>query len=558
MPLVWYIKAAVTTAITSYPFFLLVEKLSSIDTGSLTPCNEVTCMFLKVVEDESLPSTFELDHAHNPFMSVRNGDKALTPDRAAYLPPRCPGSSQAEMLDICASKSAKEKIVNPLAGSVSKYVYSWSIFGWAFLKLVHDSLVLSGVKDVTTLRVGVASVLFQLAAAATGFVFSMSASEVFVAPLSEGRCGCYYQFNEWNLMLAMVTPMILFKIVVAKIDSVCRAAIAGDYLYFMEYDIPHRLVMGSLPSPTGSFLVSNTFGQLALPSETRPVLTTQQLRPMLKYLKLMTWVFLLAVVPCVSFTAGPIAVRLIRLALNEADDTPMGLVAFIIIIPMPVAYVCIMLVKRWVRCGKKCGLRDRFWESSYLHRSFSLLKIVFLVSINVGSMLTLITPLVRRLFGAVVDHSRDAALRWSLAAMLYLVFGVSYGCHLAFHRVMFRIVQVKARLNVTCYDCTHIAKKYPQFNLDAEASLAKRFVEEHGSHPHSLLAEELIKDHGLAKELIKDHGAHRHGHAVRDWEEKWKQALEDSSRDDENRESELNPAPSFFTYQELSDLSESD
>lgn len=63
-------------------------------------------------------------------------------------------------------------------------------------KVLHDWLLLGGAHEYTTLRIGCASVFFQLMAVSTAFLWSMGAVEVFVAELVPGCQTMFLRNNK--------------------------------------------------------------------------------------------------------------------------------------------------------------------------------------------------------------------------------------------------------------------------------------------------------------------------------------------------------------------------
>ena len=146
----------------------------------------------------------------------------------------------------CSSLEMKANIKDTLKSAFSKHVYLYSCAGWFTSKVIHDWCLLCGVMPFHTLKIGLLSLVFQVTAAATAFLWSMGVAEVFVAPVPHSDCACYYKLPQLQTVLAFATPALLFSLTVKKLASTLRAAAFGDYLYCVQYDVAYHVVLISI------------------------------------------------------------------------------------------------------------------------------------------------------------------------------------------------------------------------------------------------------------------------------------------------------------------------
>jgi len=469
------LKVFVITAVSTYPFILLVSTLSSIDTSKLLPCDEHnSCILVKLIGDEYIPSTIKL--GANPFMMVRNGDELVGTGPSKFLSPRCPGKSADGMSALCASSDVRKNIQNPLEKGSSRIVYICFIAGWFSFKVLHDCLLLFGVDEFITLQVGLASVAFQSLAVAAAFVWSMSAAEVFVAPIAEATCGCYYELGEIETLLAILTPATLYKMCVSKIDAICRAAVNGDFLYFVQYDIPHHLVAQSIADPSGSYLVATTYGSQL--GECRPGMRTSQFRRLrLVYHTVDIVLNRLLVNVCIGLAVGPVVARLMELAVDSGHRSGTSLllicVAMLVLAIFP-ALVTFTVLKKFVDFWSWRVLPIFWGWTPWVRVSILTTTVGGSIAVWLGA-LALIAPLPTVVLGGTVTIDANMAWRWSLAGFACFVFGLApladrmtYPSRMA--------LAMKARVPLPPEEYVVVISQHPEFGLAEELELAESFL----------------------------------------------------------------------------------
>lgn len=211
--------------------------------------------------------------------------------------------------------SKSRGIINPLDKSWCRVIYMWFIALWSMCKILHDWLLLAGCHEYLTLRVGCASMFFQLMAVSTAFLWSMGAVEVFAAELTPEACACYYVLPELEAILAIGTPMLLFLNAVKKLETVHRAPLVGDYLYYQQrltrlqvsrrgrYELPFRLALKSGAVDSSTCLVGTCHGYKQV--EWQDALAIPQLRCLYRaHMAICYALFLGAPWPQIGFLRG--------------------------------------------------------------------------------------------------------------------------------------------------------------------------------------------------------------------------------------------------------------
>jgi len=214
------------------------------------------------------------------------------------------------MHNLCNSDESKDLVFNHLQGRTTETLYAAGICGWFFMKVVHDWCLLCRVPESTTLLIGYCSVLFQMAAVSSAFLWGMAASEVFVSPIFDGECACYYQLPDVESILALSTPFVLLIMLMTKMEAYLRSISFGDYLYMKQYDVPHHLVVESVRNPMSSMLIGTVSGRIQ--TATKLLRSRQELIYLLKLTKFFRVAFYLVLV-CVGISSWPILVRLLSL-----------------------------------------------------------------------------------------------------------------------------------------------------------------------------------------------------------------------------------------------------
>eukprot|EP00928_Gymnodinium_smaydae_P073827 TRINITY_DN56952_c0_g1_i1.p1 TRINITY_DN56952_c0_g1~~TRINITY_DN56952_c0_g1_i1.p1 ORF type:complete len:340 (+),score=17.54 TRINITY_DN56952_c0_g1_i1:563-1582(+) len=304
----------------------------------------------------------------------------------------------------------------------------------------------------------------------------MGAAEVFVAPLSDGACGCYYSLGEVETLLALATPAILYKMSFTKVDAIFRAALCGDFLYFMQYDIPYHLVAESIPKdPTSSFLIATTRGSFARTSS--PRMSTNQLRILYKnYFWVSRWVQGILVQSCVGLTVGPVLERLIELGTRHSHMSASHLCLiysaafFMVVFAIVVTFV---LFSKFFDF-KSWALLPIFYEWSVLARmKFPCLALGGSL-VSWLAILALASPLHTVALGGSVVLSADAALQWSLSGCAGFVCGVwPVGTYLQ-HKGKIAFT-MKARVCWPPTEYLYLATS-PEFGVQEEVKLPKEFL----------------------------------------------------------------------------------
>lgn len=497
-----YWKALAVTTATTYPYALLVSKLSRIQLSEFKPCSARACTFIKIFGSGMVPTTFDRSW-EDVFAVVRNGDTNHSRLSQNFLEPRCPSFSLRQMQQECNGETARHSIINPLHNSRSRHAYVWCIGGWWLSKILHDWLLLAGAHEYTTLRIGLVSTFFHLLAVCAAFLWSMGAVEVFLSPMGNGECACYYVLPELESIFAIGTPCLLFITAVRKLENVHRAPLVGDYLYYQQYDAPYRLVNKSNGVSTGTLLVSSACGYHA--EAWYDQLNIDQLRGVYACHQFLCYVVFLGVVSiCVGIGIGPVSARSIELILNTSAG---GWVLNVLLAVVMAAIWCFpaFLIFRLVQSlpidWMAMRPRPEFWEyhSPRMNLAARVTWVVFLASCLIWASWMLSSPMMSKICNQFyIFGSREAYLS-ALAGILYFAFGVQMFVWIVYLVPAHRALYVKARMPFRPSAYVEIGNAHPEFNLESEVELAYEFLKEN-RNPESL-------------EWIEG------------WEERWKDAL---------------------------------
>eukprot|EP00438_Fugacium_kawagutii_P012185 Skav205401 [mRNA] locus=scaffold1642:362375:363952:+ [translate_table: standard] len=517
-----FVKALIYTIITTYPFSLLVSKLSQIDHSTFVPCSRRACTFMKIFGSGMVPSTvegFQLSHA---FDVVVNGNLSQSELSSDFLSPLCPTLSAQEMQRRCDSSWARRQIINPLHNSWCRVLYVWCIAGWAISKVLHDWLLLGGAHEYTTLRIGCMSIFFQLMAVALAFFWSMGAVEVFVSELVPGKCACYYVLPELEAILAIGTPCLLFVHAVKKLENVHRAPLVGDYLYYQQYDLPFRLASKSGAIDSNTCLIGTAHGYYR--EEWQDQLEIHQLRCLHMVHQILCYVLYLGVVSaCVGVAIGPVTARAIELLLasKQAGSGALHVLVAVLVIVLwflP-TYLILRLLEALPVDFKGWRTLPELWEYEFPVLNL-LVRVAFILVLAMGlfwASLTLTTPLVEVLVHQNVTFNAGEALQLAMAGIVYFGFGVQMFVWIVYLIPTHRALFVKARMPYRPSSYIEIGRNHPEFNLAKEVELAKLFLKEN-RNPENL-------------------------EWVDGWQERWRETLEDpdgtTSSQDEAYESLL-------------------
>jgi len=311
-----YASAFGMTILTTYPFYFLDKQLGNLDFQKFRACHH-GCIFMRYWGTRSLPSS-RLQHLpangnisrHCPvsalldmprIFKIQNGQKIKsasfwTPKWAfaawgyricaslAMMPfnildsfiedsnttwshPVCGNATdETNMTTKERCEKQRDNVVNHLGGNtdegkMARWFYWSSLFLWAVAKLSHDWLLLWGFSDYVTLQIGLARYRFQQMAYLSGFAWSLSATEVFLAEPEAGGCPCYYELPESTMLLAFGTPGVLYISNLFRKVNLYKAFHCGDYLNGPSYHVPFRIVQASAPrDPDAPLLVAGMRG----------------------------------------------------------------------------------------------------------------------------------------------------------------------------------------------------------------------------------------------------------------------------------------------------------
>ena len=154
----------------------------------------------------------------------------------------CPDMTPQEMIALCASKDMKNAIISDISEGICARVYTLCIVLWVLVKSVHDMMLLNGCSEEHSLLCGLLSIPVQAGAALAACFLAIGACEVFIAPVPDQPCQCYYQMSDVNAMLFLATPCLLIWIYRSKARTIDLSLLVGDVLYYRSFDIPFRFV----------------------------------------------------------------------------------------------------------------------------------------------------------------------------------------------------------------------------------------------------------------------------------------------------------------------------
>eukprot|EP00928_Gymnodinium_smaydae_P043977 TRINITY_DN29372_c0_g2_i1.p1 TRINITY_DN29372_c0_g2~~TRINITY_DN29372_c0_g2_i1.p1 ORF type:complete len:550 (-),score=64.39 TRINITY_DN29372_c0_g2_i1:65-1714(-) len=480
-----YAKVVVYTCITTYPFLAMIQHLSNTKTSKFDACND-GCLFIKLIGDGSIPSTFHL--GHRLFKNVTNGIVDEGYMSAGYPSPLCHGYSKGDMQKMCSSDATKANIVNTLAGAPSQHMYTLACGGWFAFKVIHDWSLLAGASSFVTLKIGILSVLCQLTAAAAAFIWSMGVSEIFIArvkdDMNSSSCSCYYQLPELETLLAFATPALLFSLAIKKFAATLQAAVAGDYLYCVQYDVSYKIVKHSTPDPLGGFLVATTYGRKQLDARAEDKLTLATTRALLSYYWAILYHFM-AVCLCIGATLGPIVVRLIQV--SSGPESPKSRSAWSLGVSCClVAFALYNIFRRLslMISFSECQMQNRFWQQSTKYKVLDTSLRIFQFAALLFATAVLVTPSLNKLEGRPAIGTINSVATWAIAGVLYFLCGVVACAYIELLRPAFIALKVKAHHgSITADDIIFVATTHPEFGLEHEQELAEQFKSKYGDAP---------------------------------------------------------------------------
>jgi hypothetical protein len=173
-------------------------------------------------------------------------------------------------------------------------------------------------------------------------IWSMSASEVFVAPASkegEADCACYYKLPTLQALLSMTTPVVFVGVFVLKIFAYIRSVSYGDYLYFKQYDVPWYLAKQSPSHVEGTLVAPLVVGTDASDVTRPPLIANTSLR-ISQIQRCLLWLAFVTLGLPAAFTI-PVLVPSLLLLLAEVLPFPwrLCLVAPPVLVAMLTAFV---------------------------------------------------------------------------------------------------------------------------------------------------------------------------------------------------------------------------
>ena len=211
-----------------------------------------------------------------------------------------------------------------IAEGYSRMVYVCCILLWTGLKIIHDWALLCGLDERVTIRIGWASWIFQAIACVSIFLWASGAVQVFISTSAERTkegLACYYQLKDASALVILSTPFLLLYTTEAKLQSLYRSQIVGDYLYAVMYDVPFRIARAVSPlNPAGSLLAVGYSGDPDCPHAVQPQHTApgpvEGVLQAFAILRSWTWMF---AVNCIIATvsSGPLFRRLVGVALMQ-------------------------------------------------------------------------------------------------------------------------------------------------------------------------------------------------------------------------------------------------
>mmetsp|Transcript_20997 Transcript_20997/g.39024 ORF Transcript_20997/g.39024 Transcript_20997/m.39024 type:complete len:774 (+) Transcript_20997:169-2490(+) len=161
----------------------------------------------------------------------------------------CPGYNRTSMQAVCDKWKTKKGIINHLnVMSPSKMSLWGGIFAYAIFRAIHDVMLLSGVKEVYTLTVSYMSTTALGVASVGLFLWAMSSTGVFIAPVDDFHvktCACFYKMPELETLGSVASPFALLFLFCLQVQLNGMATLYGDILSYQRYDIPHYLAKQS-------------------------------------------------------------------------------------------------------------------------------------------------------------------------------------------------------------------------------------------------------------------------------------------------------------------------
>ena len=363
-----YVKCMVLTCLGSYPF--LVPVTTGLQNSAFEACTDAPCVFISFFGAPGLPASTRANLRSSAnitaqpsswlnmlslplYVSVQNGlglqavgahlsfieaSPLLHMAIPSLISSRVSSAGHGEFpsnkhatSEYCERQSTRDGIQNHLQEGYSRMVYVCCILLWTGLKIIHDWAVLCGLDERVTIRIGWASWIFQALACVSIFLWAAGAVQVFISTSGERTKGlaCYYQLKDASALVILFTPFLLLYTTEAKLQSLYRSQIVGDYLYAVMYDVPFRIASAVNPSnPAGSLLAVGYSGDPDRPYAAQPqpmasesaltlrVFAQCRIWTTLGFLRRWIWTF---AVNCVlaTISSGPLFRRLVGVALMQ-------------------------------------------------------------------------------------------------------------------------------------------------------------------------------------------------------------------------------------------------
>ncbi|CAE7588972.1 unnamed protein product [Symbiodinium sp. CCMP2456] len=261
-------RAAGMTLLSTFLSLTFVVTITNIDPESYQPCNDQSaagCVYQKIFPAGNITST------RGYFASVQNGHEDIirmaiaepfadTPSwwiffvdlRAttayttaigtddSYQPPAlCPNISADAMRRLCTHVEVKEGVQNHLLGSGRDWFLGFAML-WCVLRILHDWLVIENQRQ-SAAYTAFLSLLARGCAASTAAYWAFGSTSVFLSPIENEDCACFYQMPAVQALLTLVTPVHMLKGSFEELLDWLRGVIFGDYLHFQPHRIPHHV-----------------------------------------------------------------------------------------------------------------------------------------------------------------------------------------------------------------------------------------------------------------------------------------------------------------------------
>ncbi|CAE7761844.1 unnamed protein product [Symbiodinium sp. CCMP2592] len=263
-------RAAGMTLLSTFLSLTFVVTITNIDPESYQPCNDQSaagCVYQRIFPAGNIATT------HGYFASVQNGHEDVvrmtrfesesfedTPKwwkdfvdlRAgfshmtaagadeSYQPPAlCPNVTADAMRRLCTHVEVKEGVQNHLLGSGREWFLRFATL-WCVLRILHDWLVIENQRQCAAYTAFL-SLLARGCAASTAAYWAFGSTSVFLSPVENEDCACFYQMPAVQALLTLVTPMLMLKGSFEELLDWLRGVIFGDYLHFQPHRIPHHV-----------------------------------------------------------------------------------------------------------------------------------------------------------------------------------------------------------------------------------------------------------------------------------------------------------------------------